>query len=348
MEAQGEETGTSHPTDPTKVTFDTGAHDACDRFESARAFFDGVCELGRVGADTGHYHVCNESWRVGDFVANRASHGPTYISVTNKALDDAFCVIRFFARGRYVNIDDQTVRTLDGRSIVSGANIDGLTSEGFRFYSLEAPRDMVDMGTLHDGAFRATRLDTPHGRVLHETMASVFTALDADASAPKEATAETIAGLFALLAHGPDGACENARALYVLNRKQAMGRYINAHLDDLDLDAQCLAGIFGVSRAVLFRAFEEAGGVAETITARRMARAFHRLSRAVPRRGLVSATAVAAGYSDQAHFSRVFRRHIGAAPSDVVGLTHQRTQESKRRPLATGAIIEAPLAQVYR
>lgn len=330
------------------MTFDTEAHDERDRFESARAFFDGVCELGRVGADAGHYHVCNESWRVGDFVANRASHGPTYLSVTKRALGDPFCVVRFFARGRYVNIDDQTVRTLDRRSIVSGANIDGLTTEGFTFYSLEAPSDMAGMRALCDGAFRATPLDTPHGRVLHAIMASVFTTLDAAAPASKEAIAERIAGLFALIAHGLDDACESARALYVLNRKQAMGRYIDAHIDDRDLDARRLAETFGISRAVLFRAFEETGGVAETITSRRMARAFHRLSRATPRRGLVGMTAAAAGFSDLAHFSRVFRRHIGTAPSNIVGLTEERAEESKHSSQATGALREAPLTQIYR
>ncbi|MGY1693137.1 AraC family transcriptional regulator [Geodermatophilus sp. SYSU D01105] len=96
----------------------------------------------------------------------------------------------------------------------------------------------------------------------------------------------------------------------------ARGREVVArHLDDPDLGPELVAAVLGVSRRRLYTAFSaEVGPVAAYVRGERMARARDLLLD--PRQGHlgVADVAVAVGFPDPAHFSRVFRAAHGVPP----------------------------------
>ncbi|MEM8576014.1 MAG: AraC family transcriptional regulator [Pseudomonadota bacterium] len=231
-----------------------------------------------------------------------------------------YYAIRFMDRGNYISIADDSIRRLQTGYMNFDDNFDGVSTEGYSFYSLEAPREVIDKMLFTNGVLTVPRADSPPGRILLEMMSAVFRGLrDGGASSGELLIGQTSA-FFELLAHGIDTAGEAARPEYLHARAAAMQRYIDANLDDPDLGPARLAATFGLSRAGVFRAFEPFGGVANTIARRRMARAYRTLATAEPRRGTVRVVAEACGYSDPAHFCRVFRRHLDLSPGDVLAL----------------------------
>jgi transcriptional regulator GlxA family with amidase domain len=89
------------------------------------------------------------------------------------------------------------------------------------------------------------------------------------------------------------------------------------HLADPGLTVDAIARALNVSRRQLYNAFaEEQDGVAGYILARRIEACRQVLA---SRDGLarsITDIAVACGFQNMAHFSRVFRAQLGVAPSD--------------------------------
>jgi AraC-like DNA-binding protein len=99
--------------------------------------------------------------------------------------------------------------------------------------------------------------------------------------------------------------------------RERIKAYVAQHLADPGLTVDALARALNCSRRQLYNAFaEEPDGVAGYILARRLQacreafadqRAMHRS---------ITDIALAAGFSNMSHFSRVFRTHLGVAPGD--------------------------------
>lgn len=301
------------------VVFDTATYSARDSFEAARAFFDGVCELRRLGASNELYHARNETWRVGDFVATRGTHGPSFIALDRGALRKDMCTLWFFASGRYTHIGETTMHRLDNRRVISSASMDGASVEGFDFLSLEAPRDLPGLERLRDGAFRSLNTDCGDGLVLINLLRSVFDTLSAGAIEGIKALEAQIADAFAIAAKGSDVLQDRDYAVVRAARLQAMHQFLEARLHDTNVSAEELSAEFNISRSQVFRLFEPEGGVASALTKRRMNRAAQTLAQAKPERGIVAKVAEANGYREQSHFNRAFRRHFGFRPSDILG-----------------------------
>ena len=90
--------------------------------------------------------------------------------------------------------------------------------------------------------------------------------------------------------------------------------HIEANLHDPRLSPATLAEAFHLSRSQLYRLFERQGGVHRYIRGRRLRRALELVSRreASPRR--ISDIAYSLGFTDEAHFSRIFRERFGLSP----------------------------------
>ena len=255
--------------------------------------------------------------------------------------------------GRYAAIRDGSVHNFQPGRIVFGKyahNSGGFTGADAEFWSLAVPIDDVGGGAGVVPELRDVGVHTAEGRVLHALFLSVFERLES--STPQDAAqlSEAVTAFFRLLAHGTRGADEASRSVYVAARADAMRRYVDAHLGDPDLGPARIAAVFGVSRASVFRAFESTGGVAQTIVQRRMAHAFDTLSTAEASRGLIKSVAFASGYDDPAHFCRVFRRHLGVSPGDVVALDPgvSSTASLAQPPGHEPSITEPALVDVYR
>ena len=99
--------------------------------------------------------------------------------------------------------------------------------------------------------------------------------------------------------------------------RERIKRHVAQHLADPALTVDAIARALGVSRRQLYNAFaEEADGVAGFILARRL-EACRQLfaDRGCAHRSITD-IALGHGFSNMAHFSRVFRSHLGMAPSD--------------------------------
>lgn len=333
------------PVRSSKLVFDTADLEPRHRFDAARAYFDGFFEPTPVGAAES-YSVRNVSWRIGGFVANCARNGPTANAMCRDHAMRDYDAIRYLARGSYLIVTDDGFRRIGPGSLSSGADLGGISTEGYAFYSLEAPRDGADRRPRVDGALRIPPADSPSGRILLEMMSAVFEGLEEDGSTSPESLVAQTSALFELLADGTDVAEEAARPEYLRARAAAMLRYIDAHLDHPNLAPASLAAAFGLSRAGVFRALEPLGGVATVIARRRMVRAYGLLAAAEPRRGLVRAVAEACGYPDPAHFCRVFRRHLDLSPGDVAQL--ERPAPVAVSPEASIGPVMPRLSQTYR
>jgi len=99
--------------------------------------------------------------------------------------------------------------------------------------------------------------------------------------------------------------------------RERIKQHVAAHLGDPGLSVESIAHALNCSRRHLYNAFaEEPDGVAGYILRRRLEacrRSFD--DHALDRRSITE-IAFGFGFSNMAHFSRVFRAHLGVAPSD--------------------------------
>ena len=97
-------------------------------------------------------------------------------------------------------------------------------------------------------------------------------------------------------------------------------RFIESHLESWDLSVTTILREFGVSRASLYRMFEQKGGVRQYISDRRLFRAVSEISRRPLVRGELSRIADKWGFSSNANFNRAVKRQFGVPP----GALHHR------------------------
>lgn len=95
-----------------------------------------------------------------------------------------------------------------------------------------------------------------------------------------------------------------------------IGRYIRGHLQDPGLGPASIASAYAISVRTLHALFEDAQvSVSALVRGERLARCLEDLRR--PEGGSVTEIAFRWGFSDAAHFSRVFKREFGLTPSEV-------------------------------
>jgi AraC family transcriptional regulator, positive regulator of tynA and feaB len=93
-------------------------------------------------------------------------------------------------------------------------------------------------------------------------------------------------------------------------------RYVRTHLQDPELGPTSIARAYAMSVRALHALFEDAdSSVAALVRTERLARCMEDLQR--PNGGSVTDIAFRWGFSDAAHFSRVFKRAFGTTPSEV-------------------------------
>lgn len=96
--------------------------------------------------------------------------------------------------------------------------------------------------------------------------------------------------------------------------------HIEQNLEDPDLSVDSLLKAFGVSRASLYRMFEDRGGVRQFIRNRRLLNAVLDISCGPVLRGDIATAAEKWGFSTSADFNRSIRREFGVAPGSLVNL----------------------------
>ncbi|MHA7900143.1 MAG: helix-turn-helix domain-containing protein [Henriciella sp.] len=133
----------------------------------------------------------------------------------------------------------------------------------------------------------------------------------------------------------PQAASMSARALARESLKTAIKAHIEQDLASPKLDVTQILQNFGVSRASLYRMFDQEGGVRTYIGRRRLYRAVIELSATPHQRGKIHEVADRWGFTTDANFNRVVRREFGVAPGSLFRMPVTQVQDF------------APLSQVH-
>lgn len=190
-----------------------------------------------------------------------------------------------------------------------------------RTFGLMIPRDILDqrVSGVADLHGMVLKRDQPAGRLLADHLESVrhtvTVASRADAALLSESCVVMAAAALRPSAHTAEAAAGAIAGVLA----ERIGRYMDAHLADPELDAAHLCTQFRLSRSYLYRLFEAQGGIAQAIRRRRLARALILLrqpGRALPR---VCDVAYACGFGSEATFTRAFRAEFGFSPSEARG-----------------------------
>ncbi|WP_323119226.1 helix-turn-helix domain-containing protein [Burkholderia alba] len=110
---------------------------------------------------------------------------------------------------------------------------------------------------------------------------------------------------------------------------QRVQRYIDAHLLHPGLNPHQISKDVGLSRSKLYQLFEPVGGVMREIRRKRL-NLIHRIlaDPSLPR-ARIAELAWRHGFSDEKHFSRVFKAEFGYAPRDTLDRIRALHQETR-------------------
>ena len=112
---------------------------------------------------------------------------------------------------------------------------------------------------------------------------------------------------------------ESEAASVAAARRATVLAYIASHFDDPGLSGSSLAQSLGISQRYLQRLLQESGkSFTERVNELRLERAFALLAAAGDNRR-VSDIAFEVGFSDLAHFYRLFKSRFGDTPKGVLG-----------------------------
>jgi len=136
---------------------------------------------------------------------------------------------------------------------------------------------------------------------------------DVEAAPAQEALVTILAA--ALRGERPRGAGD-IRPLSKALRQRVLD-FIDRNVNNHDLGPELIIRRFHVSRAHLYRALAEDGGISKVIQDRRLDAAFFELTRPDLTARSVADIAFSLGFSDPAHFSRRFRARFGRTPSEM-------------------------------
>jgi len=154
------------------------------------------------------------------------------------------------------------------------------------------------------------------GKIIFSEWDAVFESLHATSTVSATLLDRFIACLKIALGTPPQREDVRAQARDALYRQ--IRRHIERHLDHPDLTTSHILRDYGVSRAGLYRMFEQQGGVRHYITERRAVRAVLELSQGAQTRGAVQDAADRWGFSSGPNFNRVIKRMFGVTPGALL------------------------------
>lgn len=155
--------------------------------------------------------------------------------------------------------------------------------------------------------------ETAGGRLLADSLRSLWATIDGLSQVEAEAAARAIGALVAGVIQGHAHPA-NGADLSGLLLAQAQ-REVDAHLADPELSATHLVRRLAIGRSTAYRLFEPHGGVAAFIQARRLDRAFDALL--ADEDVSLSEIGYRHGFKSAAHFSRAFSTRFGLPPGQA-------------------------------
>lgn len=179
--------------------------------------------------------------------------------------------------------------------------------------TLMIPHALIGYHTSEHPIVRTIKGSTPVGRILNYAIKAYYATLEEG----EPNNASLLAALEAAL-NGAFG--ESRRADVRAATVTAMRRFALETALLHDVSAETVANDFGVSRASVFRAFADEGGLGRFRWKVKLDRAHDALAGKPQRRGHVTRLASEMGFSSTAHFSDAFQNRFGVRPSQACGL----------------------------
>ncbi|PTL78875.1 helix-turn-helix domain-containing protein [Vitiosangium sp. GDMCC 1.1324] len=201
------------------------------------------------------------------------------------------------------------------------------------------PRDVMTRMLPGADSLHGVRIAGGMAQLLAEHVRSLIRAAPAltvkDAPHFARATQQMVT---ACLAPSQDSLAEARPQLQATLAMQAR-RYIERNLMEPDLSSEQIRVALGLSRSSLYQLFESFNGVARYIQGRRLERIHAALGDPAEHRRIAD-IAYDYGFTNEAHFSRAFRRRFGYAPKEVRGAGLGRRMQGLAPSSGAGADTE--------
>lgn len=188
------------------------------------------------------------------------------------------------------------------------------------------PHDLIGYDPSRDPPYRVVPVATPQGRMLDLAHGTFRAAVAKDQPDTAELAAAFLALIRTFLLKGSDLRLDEPPDI---DRRPLLRTFIVRHLDDPELSPEQICQTLGLSRAALYRAFRQDGGVMRFISDRRLDRCFADLMGTPASRGAVRRVAERWGFHHPGNFHRSFRDRFGLSPSDCLEPGHQRAPSAE-------------------
>jgi AraC-like DNA-binding protein len=178
------------------------------------------------------------------------------------------------------------------------------------------PRDMVDGAMTGIASLHGQVIAGARGRIFADYMKVLASQAGGLLMQDGPAIADSTVALMRSCLQPQAGAEGPVRSVLEATQMGRARRFIDANLTNADLGPEMLSGGLAMSRASLYRLFRPVGGVARFIQQRRLQR-IHDLLCSPDEHRRITELALTYCFSDEAAFSRAFRREYGYTASEA-------------------------------
>jgi len=305
------------------VHFNTDDLPASGRFEAWRSAVHAHRTWLPEGADPIQFRAVADAWTFGDIVLVRSRLPPVCLARTPEmALADGenWISVAFQVSGT-------TTFTLDrGDSVLTVGPGEIIVFDMTRDFKAETPAHEVITCAISRRAMLQALADIPPhhglliegswGRLLADYMLALVRELPAMPAAHAADLSRTFIHLLAACMKAANGQAAAPIPRRTADIRQAIVNHIENNLKSAELDPQTICKALGISKAHLYRAFANNGGVTAYIRKRRLETIHVRLCDPSEPRN-IGEIAFEYGFVSNAHFSRLFRQTFGFSPRDV-------------------------------
>jgi AraC-like DNA-binding protein len=316
-------------------SFDTNDHPEPDRFDLWRSTMAATHEVTRPAGSAPPFAAQVSLWQLEHLMLSHGSFSRQIFSRTAEMIRrdhlDHYGLFIQASGQRICRIGDDEVALVPGDALLFdlAQPMTSLTSDGSSG-TLYLPRELVEAELPGTDRLHGTVLRDPAAQLLARhiyAMGDVLPHTTPEAMLHLAHATEEMA-LACLVAHTSGHAALPTPVAPLVRRR--IERFIDAHLDDPNLDVSAICEVFSTSRSSLYRLFETHGGVAGYIKGRRLHRIRSILLEGADLRPLAE-IAEDYGFRTGAHFSREFRSAFGYAPCEMRSRQpHDRTTPSRR------------------
>jgi AraC-like DNA-binding protein len=273
-------------------------------------------EISTVGPSEA-FRARTRAWVLGDIVVSTTSTTPVRFVRTAQriAADGIDRYILLLTLGTWRgNIGGREITVGPGQVIVLDLTRPMDARGDSDTLSLSIARPLLDCASFRDADVHGLIFDEAAGRLIADHLMLLIRCLPAMKIEEAPQAVKSAAGLLAACIAETVSARTGGDARRHARIRHRVSRYIDDHLRSPGLSPETICKRLGLSRSVLYRAFQPLSGIAEYIRTRRL-EAVHVLIEASARgRGSIMELARSFGFASEAHFSRTFRDRFGYSP----------------------------------